>query len=113
MSLADYFFRGSNIQPRLKEIDNVVHIDREIEFQHLFHQLQLSDGVPSTSISMAITPTSPNQTSLLSLCFPDEVIDDGVVVDPIEMIDGVVPHDEYRDEMDMMSISQITSIAQL
>ena len=80
----------------------MVHTDREIELQHLFHQLQLSDGVPGTSISMSITPTSPNQTSLLSLCFPDEVIDDGVVVDPIEMIDGVVPHDEYRDEMDMM-----------
>ncbi|WKA01625.1 hypothetical protein VitviT2T_019896 [Vitis vinifera] len=113
MSLADYFFRGSKIQPRLKEIYSVVHTDREIELQHLFYQLQLSDGVPSTSISMAITPTSPNQASLLSLCFPDEVIDDGVVVDPIEMIDGVVPHDEYQDEMDMMTISQITSIVQL
>ena len=42
-----------------------------------------------------------------------EVTDDGVIVDPIEMIDGVVPHDEYRDEMDMMTMSQITSIVQL
>ncbi|RVW13463.1 Transposon Ty3-G Gag-Pol polyprotein [Vitis vinifera] len=29
------------------------------------------------------------------------------------VIDGVVPHDEYRDEMDMMTVSQITSIVQL
>ena len=37
-------------------------------------------------------------------------LDDGVIVDPTEMIDGVVPHDEYRDEMDMMTVTQITSI---
>ena len=50
---------------------------------------------------------------MLSLCFPEEIIDDGVIVDPIEVIDGVVPHDEYRDEMDMMIVHQITSIVQL
>ena len=50
---------------------------------------------------------------MLSLCFPYEVTDDGVVVDPIEMIDGVVSHDEYRDEMKMMTMSQITNIVQL
>ena len=31
-----------------------------------------------------------------------------MIVDPIEMIDGVVPHDEFRDEMDMMTVSQIS-----
>ena len=31
MSLTDYFVKGSEIQPRLEEIDSVVHIDREIE----------------------------------------------------------------------------------
>ena len=61
---------------------------------------------------MVIAPPSPDRASLLSLCFLEEIIDDGDVVDPIEMIDGVVPHDEYRDEMDMMSISQITNIIQ-
>ncbi|KAL6348602.1 hypothetical protein AAG906_016122 [Vitis piasezkii] len=75
MSLADYF-----------EIDSVVHTNRETELQHLFHQLQLSDG---------------------------EITDDGVVVYLTKMIDGVVPHDEYRDEMDMMTVSQITDIVQL
>ena len=37
-------------------------------------------------------------------------LDDGMIVDPTEMIDGVVPHYEYRDEMDMMTVSQITNI---
>ena len=38
----------------------MVHIDREIELQHLFHQLQLSDGAPGTSVSVAIAPLSPD-----------------------------------------------------
>nr|CAN66547.1 hypothetical protein VITISV_036484 [Vitis vinifera] len=104
MSLTDYFVRGSEIRPRVKEVHSVVHTDREIELQHLFHQLQLSNGVHGASISMA-TPTSPDRASMLSLCFPEEITDDGVIVDPIEMIDGVVPHDEYRDEMDRMTVS--------
>ncbi|RVW87079.1 Transposon Ty3-I Gag-Pol polyprotein [Vitis vinifera] len=81
MSLADYFVRGSETRPRLEEIDSVVHTDRETELQHLFHQLQLSDGAPDTSFPVAITP--------------------------------LVPHDEYRDEMDMMTVSQIAGIVQL
>ncbi|KAL6348227.1 hypothetical protein AAG906_003093 [Vitis piasezkii] len=113
MSLAYYFVKGSEIRPRIEEIHNLVHTDREIELQHLFHQLQLSDGAPSASVSMVITPMSPNRASILSLCFPKEITNDGVVVDPTKMIDGVVPHDEYRDEMDMMTVSQITSIVQL
>ena len=96
MSLVDYFVKGSKIRSRIEEIESVVHTDTEIELQHLFHQLQLSDGVPGTSVSMVISPLSPNRASLLSLCFPEEVIGDGVVIDHTEMIDGVVPHDEYR-----------------
>ncbi|RVW29325.1 Gypsy retrotransposon integrase-like protein 1 [Vitis vinifera] len=76
--------RKERVLPRLEEIDSVVHTDRETKLQHLFHQLQLK-----------------------------EITDDGVIVDSTEMIDGVVPHDEYCDEMDMMTVSQITSIVQL
>ena len=105
MSLADYFARGLEIRSPLEEIDSVVHIDREIELHHLFHQLQLSNGAPGTSVSMAIAPPSLDRASLLSLCFPKEVIDEGVVVNTTEMIDGVVLHDEYRDEMNVMTMS--------
>ncbi|RVW80496.1 Retrovirus-related Pol polyprotein from transposon 17.6 [Vitis vinifera] len=80
MSLTDYFVRGSETRPRLEEIDSVAHTDRETELQHLFHQLQLSDGV---------------------------------IVDPTEVIDGVVPHDEYRDEMDMMTGTQTLPVPEL
>ncbi|KAL6345697.1 hypothetical protein AAG906_017434 [Vitis piasezkii] len=107
MSLTNYFVRGSEIRPRLEEIDSVVHIDRETELQHLFHQLQLSDGAPDTSFPMTITPTSPDRASMLSLCFPEEITNDGVIVDPTEMIDGVVPHDEYHGAMDMMTVSRL------
>ncbi|RVW21342.1 Transposon Ty3-I Gag-Pol polyprotein [Vitis vinifera] len=113
MSLADYFVRGSETRPRLEEIDSVVHTNRETDLQHLFHQLQLSDGAPDSLFPLTITPTSPDRASMLSLCFPEEIIGDGVMVDSTEMIDGVVSHDEYRDEMDMMTMSQITSIVQL
>ena len=58
ISLADYFVRGSKIRPRIEEVHSVVHTNREIELQHLFHQLQLSDGAPSTYVSMAIAPPS-------------------------------------------------------
>ena len=47
------------------------------------------------SISMVIAPLSLNQASLLSLCFLKEITDDGVVVEPIEVIDRVIPYDEY------------------
>ena len=62
---------------------------------------------------MAIAPSSPDRASLLSLCFPEEVTDDRVIFDPAKMIDKVIPHDEYRDEMNMMTMSQITNIVQL
>ena len=91
----------------------MVHTYREIELQYLFHYLQLSDGAPGTSVSMAIALPSLDRASLLSLCFPEEVIDEGVFVNTTEMIDGVVPHDEYRDEMDMITMIQISNIVQL
>ena len=56
----DYFVRGSEIRPHVEEVHSVVHTDREIELQNLFHQFQLSDRALGTSVSMAITPTSPD-----------------------------------------------------
>ncbi|RVW20046.1 hypothetical protein CK203_114957 [Vitis vinifera] len=93
---ADYRYMARLRKERVmaQAIDSLVHTDRDIELQHLFHQLQLSDGAPGTSVSVAIAPLSSDRASLLSLCFSEEVTDDGVVVDPTEMIDGVVPHDE-------------------
>ena len=56
--------------------------------------------------------SSPDQASFLSLCFPKKTTDYGIVVEPTRVTDGVVPRDEYRDEMDMMSMSQIVEMVQ-
>ena len=52
-----------------------------------------------------IASSSPGQASFLSLSFPDETTDYGVDFEPTRVTDGVVPRDEYRIEMDMMSMS--------
>ena len=47
------------------------------------------------------------------LCFPDEIDGHGTFVEIRDIVDGVVPHDEYIDEMLAMSLSQIEEIALL
>ncbi|RVW71713.1 hypothetical protein CK203_057108 [Vitis vinifera] len=54
------------------------------ELQHMLHQMQM-----------------------------DETTDYGVVIEPTDMIDGAVPHDEYRDEMDMLGINQFLDAVQI
>ena len=46
---------------------------QEAELQRLIHQLQLSDGVPGTSISALAVPSSPDRMSLMTLYFSDEI----------------------------------------
>ncbi|KAL6321494.1 hypothetical protein AAG906_018463 [Vitis piasezkii] len=71
------------------------------ELQHQFHHLYFSDDCSFITRS----------SRFLSLCFPDETTNYGVNIEPIGVTDGVVPHDEYRDEMDM-SMSQIAEMVQ-
>ena len=59
-----------------------------------------------------IASPSLDQASLLSLCFLDEINDDGVVIELIEVIDEVVSHEKYHDEIEMMGISQIINVVQ-
>ncbi|RVW29098.1 Retrovirus-related Pol polyprotein from transposon 17.6 [Vitis vinifera] len=106
MSLADYFVRGSETRPRLEEIDSVAHTNRETDLQHLFHQLQLSDGAPDTFFPMTITPTSPDRASMLSLCFPEEITSDGVIVDLLSQIAGIVQLQPVS-AFDMFGVSTI------
>ena len=40
----------------------------------LFSQLQLCGGAPDTSTTL-IAPPSPRRSSVLTMCFPDEIID--------------------------------------
>ena len=90
-SLADYFVRGSEIRPRVEEMgveDSIVD-----ELQHMLHQMQMGDENPSVSASVTIAPPSPNRANLFSLYFLDETTNYGVVIELVDMIDGVVPHD--------------------
>ena len=64
----------------------------------------MGDETLDVSASMIITPPFPDRASLFSLCFPYKTIDYGVVIEPADMIDGVVPYDEYQDEMDLLGI---------
>ena len=56
--------------------------------------------------------SSLNRTSLFSLCFLEETTDYGVVIEPGDMVDEVVPHDEYRDEMGMLGVIQFLDAVQ-
>ena len=109
-SLVDYFIRGLEVQPHVEEMgvdDSIVD-----EFQHMLHKMKMGDETPSTSASVTIAPPSPDRANLFSLCFLYETTDFGVVIKPADMIDGVVPHDEYRDKMDMLGINQFLDAIQ-
>ncbi|RVW13593.1 hypothetical protein CK203_091933 [Vitis vinifera] len=104
--------RRLEIQTHMGDFGTMINMDGVDELQHQFHHLQLEDKTSGAPISVMIAHSSPDQASFLSLCFPEETTDYGVVIEPTEVIDGVVPHDEYRDEMDMMSMSQISKMVQ-
>ncbi|RVX05621.1 hypothetical protein CK203_027292 [Vitis vinifera] len=101
---------GLEVQPHVEEMgvdDSIVD-----EFQHMLHKMKMGDETPSTSASVTIAPPSPDRANLFSLCFLYETTDFGVVIKPADMIDGVVPHDEYRDKMDMLGINQFLDAIQ-
>ena len=54
--MVDYFVRGSEIQPRVEDIG--VEDSTMDELQHMLHQMQMGDEIPSVSASMTITPPS-------------------------------------------------------
>ncbi|KAL6328477.1 hypothetical protein AAG906_038352 [Vitis piasezkii] len=102
--------KGSEIQPPVEEIGVKDSIFDEL--QHMLLQMQMGDETLGVLAFMTIAPPSPNRASLFSLCFPDETTDYRVVIELAYMIDGVVPHDEHRDEMDMLGISQFLDVVQ-
>ena len=83
---------------------------QEAELQHLVHQLQLSDEALGTLTSALAAPSSPDCMSLMTLYFPDEINEHRVFTEIGDIVDGVVPYDEYIDEMLVMSMSQIEEI---
>ena len=113
MSLADDFIRGLEVHSHIGDFSTVIDIDGVDELQHQFHHLQLGDETSGIPVSVMIAHSSLDRANFLSLCFPEETTNCGVVVEPTEVIDGVVLHNEYRDEVDMVSMSQIAKMVQL
>ena len=64
---------------------------QHVELHHLFSQLQLRGGAPDTSTTL-IAPPSPGWSSVLPMCFPDEIADYGG-------IDGVMLSGDYDEEL--------------
>ena len=95
----------------MRDFSVVTYIERVDELQHQFHHLQLGYETSGAPVSVMIAPSSPDRASFLSLCFPEETTNYGVDIEPIGVSGGVVPRDEYWDEMGM-SMSQIVDMVQ-
>ena len=111
LSLADYFMRASEPYAPFDGIIGGLSTTQEAELQRLVQWLQLSDRAPGPSTSALIAPPFPNRTSLMTLCFPDEIDEHRTFAEIGDIVDGVVPRDEYVEEMLAMSLSQTEEIA--
>ena len=60
---------------------------------------------------MIVTPPSPGQASVFSMCFPEEVLDYDLSMNLGDDTDGVTLPDTYKDEMDMIGIGRILDAA--
>ncbi|RVW84686.1 Retrovirus-related Pol polyprotein from transposon 17.6 [Vitis vinifera] len=58
------------------------HGPERAELQRLVQQLRLRDGAPGPSTSALITPSSPDRTSLMTLCFPGKIDEHGTFAEP-------------------------------
>ena len=98
LRLTGYFVRAS--EPLLHpdgSIDEPTNI-QHVKLHQIFSQLHLRGGAPDTSTTL-ISPPSPGQSSVLTMCFPNEIADYGG-------IDGVMSSNDYDEELLQMVISQ-------
>ena len=72
----------------------------------------MSDRAPDTSTSTLTAHSSPDHMNLMTLYFSDEIDEHGTFVEIRDIVDRVVPHDEFINEMLMISLSQIEEIVQ-
>ena len=72
----------------------------------------MNDGAPSTSTSALAASSSPDCMSLMTFYFPNEIDEHGTFAKIEDIMDEVVPHDEYVDEMLAMSMNLIDGMIQ-
>ncbi|RVW64709.1 hypothetical protein CK203_058021 [Vitis vinifera] len=87
-SLADYFVRASEPHAPSDGIVGGLSTTQEAELQRLVQQLRLRDGAPGPSTSVLIAPSSPDRTSLMTLCFPDEIDEHGTLLSHVGIVEG-------------------------
>ena len=105
--LADYFTRGSEHAPHT---EGVYHVSKMAEIrgiQQALRQMCLSSKTIEPPEAMIVAPPSPDQASVFSMCFPEEVPDYDLPMDLEDDIDGVTLLDTYMDEMDMIGTGRI------
>lgn len=105
MSLANYFVRIPKLQTHLEGNVSGFSAIQEAKLEQLVHQLQLSNGAPVTFASAWVTPLSLYHMSLLTLYFLEKVNEYGTFTEITDIIDRVVPHNEYIVEMFSMGMS--------
>ena len=69
--------------------------------------MHLVTGLTEASDAMMVTPPSPDQASVFSMCFLGEFTNYDLLMDPRYGTNGVTSHDAYINEMDMMGIDRI------
>ncbi|KAL6312412.1 hypothetical protein AAG906_025893 [Vitis piasezkii] len=84
--------------------------DGKVITVHSIGDMFASSSHSGISMFALAVPTSLDHMSLLTLYFMEEVIEYGTFVEIGDKVDGVVPHDEYIDEMLAMGMSQIDGI---
>ena len=98
LRLTNYFVRASepllHLDGSIDELTNIQHV----ELHQLFSQLQLRGGAPDTSTTL-IAPPSSGRSSVLTMCFPDEISSYGGIY-------GVMSSDDYDEKLLRMVISQ-------
>ena len=70
--------------------------------------MQLADESSSVPTSALVAPPSPDRASMMTLYFPKEIGSHEPSLLFTGVYDGVFLHDGYQDEIDMMSLSQMT-----
>ena len=109
--LADYFTRRSKHAPHIEGVDHVSKMAKIRGIQQALRQMCLSSKTTEPPKAMIVAPPSPDQASVFSMCFPEEVPDYDLPMDLGDDIDGVTLPDTYMDKMDMVGTSRILDIA--
>ena len=97
LRLTDYFVRPSEgLLHHVGSIDEPTNI-HHVELHQLFSQFQLRGRAPDTSTTLIALP-SPGRSSVLTMCFPDEIADYGG-------IDRVMSSHDYDERLLQMVIN--------